>query len=60
MTSRVSRRGRHVANVGDVIIYADLVVARTVEQEKIKHNSHQTKSGNTAKVAFRNYSGVVV
>ena len=27
---RVSRRGRHVANVGDVIIYPDLVVARTV------------------------------
>ena len=27
---RVSRRGRHFANVGDVIIYPDLVVARTV------------------------------
>ena len=26
---RVSRRGRHFANVGDVIIYSDLVVART-------------------------------
>ena len=26
---RVSRRGRHFANVGDVIIYPDLVVART-------------------------------
>ena len=25
----VSRRGRHFANVGDVIIYPDLVVART-------------------------------
>ena len=25
-----SRRGRHFANVGDVIIYPDLVVARTV------------------------------
>ena len=24
-----SRRGRHFANVGDVIIYSDLVVART-------------------------------
>ena len=28
---RVSRRGRHFANVGDVIIYPDLVVARTVD-----------------------------
>ena len=27
---RVSRRCRHLANVGDVIIYPDLVVARTV------------------------------
>ena len=27
---RVSRSGRHFANVGDVIIYPDLVVARTV------------------------------
>ena len=26
---RVSRRGRHFANVGDVIIYPDLAVART-------------------------------
>ena len=30
---RVSRRGRHFANVGDVIIYPDLVVARTVKSE---------------------------
>ena len=29
---RVSRRRRHFANVGDVIIYPDLVVARTAEQ----------------------------
>ena len=29
---RVSRRGRHFANVGDVIIYPDLVVARTVNK----------------------------
>ena len=29
---RVSRRGRHFANVGDVIIYPDPVVARTVEK----------------------------
>ena len=28
---RVSRRGRHFANVGDVIIYPDLVVDRTGE-----------------------------
>ena len=28
---RVSRRERHFANVGDVIIYPDLVVARTDE-----------------------------
>ena len=28
---RVSRRGRHFANVGDVIIYPDLVVARTAD-----------------------------
>ena len=27
---RVSQRGRHFANVGDVIIYPDPVVARTV------------------------------
>ena len=27
---RVSRRGHHFANVRDVIIYPDLVVARTV------------------------------
>ena len=27
---RVSPRGRHFANVGEVIIYPDLVVARTV------------------------------
>ena len=31
---RVSRRGRHFANVGDVIIYPDLVVARTVKSHK--------------------------
>ena len=28
---RVSRHGRHFANVGDVIIYPDVVVARTIE-----------------------------
>ena len=31
---RVSRRRRHFANVGDVIIYPDLVVART-DKEKL-------------------------
>ena len=31
---RVSRRGRHFANVGDVIIYPVLVVART-DKEKL-------------------------
>ena len=30
---RVSRRGRHFANVGDVVIYPDLVVARTDDDD---------------------------
>ena len=33
---RVSRRGRHFANVGDIIIYPDLVVARTVYNRPAK------------------------
>ena len=33
---RVSRRGRHFANMGDVIIYPDLVVARTAEGEILR------------------------
>ena len=51
---RVSRRGRHLANVDDVIIYPDLVVARTVVYisqttrtnffKISSHNLHNVKS----------------
>ena len=40
---RVSRHGRHFANVGDGIIYLDLVVARTVVSNDGKKFSTKDK-----------------
>ena len=39
----VSRHGRHFANVGDGIIYLDLVVARTVEVMTVKNFPQKIK-----------------
>ena len=49
---RVSRRGRHLANVDDVIIYPDLVVARTVVYIS------QTTRANFFKISSHNLHNV--
>ena len=41
---RVSRRGRHFINVGDVIIYPDLVVARTDNNNNNNNNNNRLSS----------------
>ena len=50
---RVSRHGRHFANVGDGIIYLDLVVARTVvsnDGKKFSTKDKMEKKYSTASI----------
>ena len=52
---RVSRRGRHFINVGDVIIYPDLVVARTDN-----NNNNNKNNNNNNNIIISTYRGITM